>query len=240
MPYSPPRNSQIDGSADQYNNCVPATCVMAADRATVGRKRVTTRQIRAASGISGRGLTYAEAVAATKKVTGVQGEPRYGITRADLHNLVVAGHAVTLSIDCSVTRYTAYRTNTFAGSHSVYVNSYHSSTYRIEDPGTTSAGYLDWPADLVYRAAEARTMGHGINVIVWPDTEGEKRKAIAPGRFRATPSLTGVDKGPIDVGYIYYVGATTNGGAWKRSDGGISNGWHRISTGAFVPGKGLA
>lgn len=243
--YSPPGYSQIDGSRFQQQNCVAATCTDLIDRATVGRLRIGAPKIRTASGDFSGGLSYSTAATAVAKATGgqVQLDVRFGLDRNQTRDIVASGRAIGISIDCSVTRYTAYRTNYFTGGHTVYVNAYRVNAsghaeFMVEDPGTSSVGYLWWPADLLYRAAEKRGGGR-INILAGRDTEAVKRKAIAAGTLRATPSTSGASKGAITVGYVYFVARTVNGGTWKRPDGSSSNGWHETTAG-FIPGKGMA
>ena len=251
MAYEPAKNSQIDGSPFSIVNCVPATCVMGADRASVGAQRARTAAIRDESGDESGGMSYADAADATAKVTGIRGQPRYSISRLDLRKLIKAGHAVTISIDASVTVTTPFATNRYTGGHSVFVNSGSFpegvqgsglDTFRIDDPGTTSAGYLTWPAKLLYAAAEKRTNGHGINVIVWPDTENVVRTAVMTGRIRETASTTAKALGPIKIGDAHTVVGTVRGGRWKREDGTFARGWHKVKHGtvfAFIRGEAL-
>jgi hypothetical protein len=244
MVYEPDKNPQIDGSEFAIVNCVPATCVMGADRASVGAKRPKTAAIRNASSDTSGGMLYGDAVDATAAVTGIRGRARYGISRADLRALVKAGHAVTISIACSVTLGTPFATNRYTGGHSVFVNSFDAThaEFMVEDPGTTAAGYLRWPEALLFAAAEKRTNGHGINVIVWPDTDGVTRTAVMTGRIRAKASTEAEDLGRIKLGDTFTVVTTVNGGPWKRANGTTAHGWHRVKVGTdfgFIRGEAL-
>ncbi len=238
----------MDGSAYDDANCVLATCTDLIDRATVGRLRIAAPVLRRASGDTSGGVGYSTAAATVTKATGGQVvfEPRYQLTRSQVRDLVVAGRAIGISIDASETRYTPYRTGTFTGGHTVYVNHYHwdatqqRAEYTVEDPGTTAAGYLDWPADLLYRAAEKRGGGR-INVLVSRDTEGTWRTCREAAGVHAFASSSSTKKGTTIVTHKYAVLDTSNGGEWPRTDG-VSNGWHRIKygTGAgFVRGEAL-
>lgn len=226
-------------------DCVPQTCAEAADRASVGAMRTTHAAIRNASTDRSGGMTYGDAVKATEKVTGIKGEPRYSLSRDEVRKLCKAGHALTVSIDCSVTVNTKYATNRYTGGHSVFANSYAAldDTFMVQDPGTTSAGYLRWPAALLLAAAEKRTNGHGVNTIVWPDTEGRSWKAVMTGRIRATPETDGKDLGKIVLGTTYRGGRTENGGTWTRKDGTTADGWVHVQYAAskwgWVRGEAL-
>lgn len=244
MPYQPAKNGQIDGSPLDESNCVPATCVMGVDRATVGTKRPTTAAIRKASGDTSGGLLFTDAARATEAVTGVKGTVRLGISRNDVRALLLGGHALTVGINCAVTRWTAYRTNYYTGFHAVFANSLYEQTATVEDPGTTSAGYLYWPLDLLYRAAESFTGNGGINVIVWPDTEGVTKVAVKTGRIRGTASTEGPDLGPIVLGKAYTAVTTVTGGSWwSARRKAYANGWWRVAVGTgygFIRGEALA
>ena len=244
MPYQPVKNPQMDGTAFAASNCVPATCVMGVDRATVGTRRPSTAAIRKASGDTSGGLLFTDAARATEQLTGVKGIPRFGLSRNDVRALLLGGHALTVGINCAVTRYTKYRTNYYTGFHAVYANSLYEQTAKVEDPGTTAAGYLDWPLDLLYRAAESFTGGRGINVIVWPDTEGVTKVAVKTGRIRGTASTQGPDLGPIVSGKSYTALTTVTGGQWwSARRNAYANGWWKVKVGTkfgFIRGEALA
>lgn len=234
MTYQPPPQRQYGPLTSQSAyDCVPTTCAMGADRATVAAIHTDHAHIRVASGITGRGLSYEEAVAATKKVTGVTGVVRYGISAADLKSLLVGGHAVTISIDTHATANTAYRTNAFLGNHSIFGNAYYSTNdaVNVKDPGT-SASYLNWPFALVVKAALLRTRNHGINVIVWPDTEGVRWTAHKARQMRSDPSYTsGTGLGSLVVGRTYAGGRTQNGDNYTLPTGRVANGWVHVNDG---------
>ncbi len=238
MTYRPAQGGQFQPPTTfSKDDCVPATCALGADRATVGAIRKTHADIRRASGDTEGGITYRDAVQATEKATGVIGTERLGISSADLLALLKAGHAVTISIDTHATAGTKYATNHFLGGHSVYANSYTatSNTVPVEDPGTTAAGYLDWPWALLIKAALLRTGNRGINVIVWPDTEGVSKVATGVYKIRSAPSTaTGKQLALTVKGKAYWCSKTVNGGPWQRADGTTANGWWYI---LYAPGK---
>lgn len=246
MTYEPKPGSQFQPVTPlSPSDCVPATCALGVDRASVGAIRVTHKEIRAASTDQYKGMTFTDAAAATYKVTKVKGEPRFGLSRAEVNALVRGGHALSIGINCAVTVNTKYRTNLYTGLHAVFMQSYYSSddTYKIEDPGTTAAGYLYWPATLLYKAAESFTGGHGINVIVWPDTEGTTKLGATAGKVRAAPTVTAPVKASIVLGKAYTVVSSLNGGTWHTKDGKAADGWWKIKWGtgfAYSVGERLA
>lgn len=242
---------QNDGSTDWTKNCVPATCADIIDRTTVSATRVLGSEVRKASGVSGRGLMYSEAAAATLKLTTAKGrpvrlEPRYGLSRSTVRDTVAGGSVCGISIDTSVTRYTTRRTNYYVGGHTVYLLVYSwwpagdrctcekltataHGEYTVDDPGTTAAGYLQWSADLVYRAAEKRTSYHGINLLVGPDTETVKWVGKESGAIRNAPRNDSPKEASVVVGRTYFGGRTDNGGSWDRSNGTKANGWIHVA-----------
>jgi hypothetical protein len=244
MPFSPAGYFQGDGSSYEWQNCVLATCTDLIDRCTVGALRVIAPTLRKLSGVTEhRGVSYLEAVNAVSKATGgrVKLAARYGNSRQEVHDLAVAGIPFGISILASVTRYTPYRTGTFTGGHTVYVNNHNSDgTYKVEDPGT-GTGYLNWPADLLYRAAEARGGGL-INVLVGRDTEGVTRVGATAGKIRAKPDVKAAIKASIVIGKSYNSTRTLNGGTWHTASGRASTGWYEIRYGtglAYTVGERL-
>lgn len=247
-------------------NCVPCTTRKLIRRATVDAHAPSTAAIRGASGApSTRGLTYGEAADAAWLTARVKLTPSYGNDRQEMFDLVDGGHACGLSGDCSITVDTERATNSYTGDHTVYVHDVrhveaggtclcekHSAAtahneYLIEDPGTSSAGYLWWSASLAYRFGEARTVDHlgithGINLLVAPDTEGVKWKAIDDAQVRTEPSYTkGTGVGRLKVDTIYQGGRTENGGNWARGDATFGHGWvHILFNGSWRWVKGIA
>lgn len=247
MSYRPGKLGQYEPrTSTSADDCVCSVTASLIDRATVGGVRLDHQKIRRISGDTSGGLSYLQAEVAAAKAPGkVKLVVKYGISRDATKALATAGYAFGISIDCSVTVNTSRRTNWFRGGHTVYVNGYiywpHGDVcscelqtrvahgeYTIDDPGTTSVGYLQWSAGLVYRAAEARTNGTGINVLVAPDTEAVTKRAIATGQIRSKPDKASPSKGAIVKGKAYYVEATVNGGTWQRADGTQADGWHRV------------
>ena len=249
IPASPAKNGQFSPSTPSSSkDCVAATTAMLVERALVGRIRPTHVDIRKLSGAPiSRGLYMAEAVIAANHY-GVKLESQVGLNRTQTRDTIGNGRPAGGSIDCSVTVNTSRRTNSYTGNHMVYVHQYQYwpggsrcecekvATYAhgeflVEDPGTTSAGYLWWSADLFYRAAEKR--GNGlINLLVGPDTEGRTWTALAARDVRTEPSYsTGKKLGSTKAGVKYAGGRTENGGNWKREDGSFADQWVHIKYG---------
>lgn len=264
MSCHPAKNGQYQPkTATSSKDCVAATTAMLVERATVGRYRPTHVDIRRASGAPAtRGLLMVEAAKAANDLYDVTLTPSLGLSRATLRDTVGNGRAVGISISCAVTVNTSRRTNSYTGSHMVYANhyqvwpggarcycekraTYKHGEFRIEDPGTTYAGYLWWSADLVYRAAEARTGGNGINILAAPDTEGVPWRCTAKTRVRTKRSFsTGATLTVLVPGSDKHIGGRTqNGGGWKRDDGTTANEWVHIKTSkgwGWVRGGALA
>lgn len=240
-PYRPPKYSQMDGSVYQRSNCVLAVTTDLIDRATVGALRIPAPVLRKLTGDTSGGVTHSQAAAAAYTATKgrVVLTPKVLSSRQQLRDLSQAGIAFGLFMSAYTTKDTRFRTNAYTGLHEIYGQDYDPADdeFLMEDPGTTSAGYMWWPEDLLFRAAE-RAGGGSIYVLVAKDTEGVTRKCVMKGRIRATPDVNGTDRGPLVLGKSYTVSRTVNGGFWKRADGGQSNGWHRIADG-WVAGERL-
>lgn len=252
MTYRPGSCYQLDGTPYASENCVACTGVLLIDRYTVGRIRTTAAEIRKRSGVQvHKGIEYRvlEAVAAGFGVTlERRGFDNPATRRGQLMNLVASGRGVGLIIDTHVTAGTPFRTGgpnyTFKGIHSIFLSEYAfrqvekpHAVFVVEDPGT-KAGYLEWPADLVYRAAEAGGNG-AIYTIATLDTEGVLRKGRIKANQRSAPNLTSKDVGNIVVGRDYRVLSTRNGGPWTRDNGTQANGWHMLGPGRFTKGESL-
>lgn len=246
-PASPAKNGQYAPSTSSSSkDCIPATTAMLVERATAGRYRPTHVQIRKLSGAPyTRGLYMGEAAKAAATY-GVALNANLGLTRTQARDIIGNGRGAGVSIDCSVTVNTSRRTNSYTGGHMVYVHSQQNwpggarcscekqSTYThgeflVEDPGTTTAGYLWWSADLLYRAAEKRGGGR-INMLIAPDTESVSWVCIAGTRVRSEPSFqSGTTLTTLVAGPAKHTGGRTqNGGEWARADGSKADQWVHI------------
>ncbi len=260
-PAAPAKNGQFQPvTSTSSKDCVGAVTAMLVERATGGRVRPTHADIRKRSGApSTRGIADSEAVKAAATY-GVKLTVLTGQNRDQVKNLVGNGRAVGVSISCAVTVHTKRATNAYTGPHKIFMNAYQwwpggmkcecelGATYPHgeflnEDPGTTLAGYLWWSADLVYRAAEARTGGHGINILVGPDTEGVAWLCIASATVRKEPSNSSPKHTSVVPGtHPHAGGRTQNGGTWPRANGTLADEWIHIQTPwvggwGWVPGK---
>ena len=180
----------------------------------------------------------------------------FPVGRNTVRDTIAGGSACGVIIDCAITRPTTRRTNFYTGLHQVFVSEYAwwgkegetcecekrtktaHAEFRVEDPGTTSVGYLWWSAELVYKAAESATAKSGttgIWILVAPDTEEVMRKCVAAGKARRKPEVTSPATRQLVVGTLYNVVRTLNGGPWKRDDGTLGTGWCQTAKGDYIP-----
>lgn len=237
-PFQPAPQSQFQPhTATSPDDCVAAACAEAVARSTVGAVHTDHAAIRKASGVASGALSYAEAVAATLKVTGVRGEVRLRVPATEAKVVVAGGHGAIISIWAAVTHGTACGTNNFMLGHSLYINSYDPvhDTFHLDDPGTTATGFHDCPAALILRAAEVRTGNQGVDLIVWPDTEGVSWTARKVHSLRDQPSYTaGKAMGATKIGTTYPGGRTQNGEAYPLA-GRTADGWvHVLAAGRWL------
>lgn len=253
---------QHTSSTYWQKDCVPSASALCVNRTTVDMLRPRPWDIRQAGQVlEYRGMSYGEAVMGvvtwtTKKGRKIVPTARYGITRTDFKAFVDGGHACVISIACQITVNTLRATNDYTGSHSVSVHDYRwcvsasdcrcdlkgkaaaatdHGEYLVEDPGTTTGGWLWWSAALLFRAAEFRT-GDGINCIVFPDTEGVTWIAIREGEIRTEASYTTGKRIKLaSVGHAYHGGVTRNGGPWERADGTVAHGWTHVVYAGTTP-----
>lgn len=247
--YGSPPTPQMDGSTYQESNCTWAATNDHLDSATLGRVRPGPATLRRLSGDTSGGSTYTQNAEVAARY-GVVLKPKQGLSRTQFRDLVAGGQRESVSIWCKITRYTTRRTGYFTGFHTVFANDYRwcvaggkclceklSSTtahaeFSVEDPGTTTAGYLWWSGDLLYRAAEARSASLGLTGIIalaGPDTEGVNRVARESGPVRAIAAGSGAILGYTTKGQSFYVASTTKGGNWDADGTGpgtrVANGW---------------
>ena len=235
--------------------CVSTCASQLTNHASIGRLAPDPNRIHTRSGnVFTAGRSYTAVADAVQTLYGVTLAPRYGASRGDLRALVAGGFMVAVSIDTSVTRYTARRTGTFVGGHSIEVaaegyawrtgGSCHCEAnregehaeYLCEDPGTYSQGYVWWSADLLYRAAEKRGGGR-INLLVGRDNEGVSRTARRKGAIRRNPNKDAAKVGSIVVGRAYTLRNTVNGGPWARADGTPADGWAEVGADRWTKGE---
>lgn len=213
-----------------------------------------------------RGLTLKEGADAAKALYGVTLTALTGQSRDQVKNTVGNGRGAGASIDARVTVHTSRRTNDYGADqtkmagHLIYLHqyrwnpgglacecekraSYAHGEYLVEDPGTTTAGYLWWSADLVYRAAEQRTGNNGIQLLAAPDTEGVGWVCTVATTVRKAPSSTAAKLTSFVAGSkVTKGGRTENGGTWPRKDGSLADQWIHVETSkgwGWVPGKSM-
>jgi hypothetical protein len=260
MSFQPVKAGQFQPvTATSPRDCVPATTAQLINRATVDAIRTDHAVIRAKSGAPAtRGLFLSEAVHVAASF-GVKLSSYTNLSRNALRDLSAAGRGVGILINCSITRYTDRRTNSYTGPHMVYANAYsfwqkgepcacelHTAAshgeFTIDDPGTTSVGFQQWSANLVYRAAEAYP--NGIGCLATLDTEGRTWTARTTSDIRSLPSYTsGVKIGSLVAGQAYIGGRTDEGGQWQRADKTYGRGWVHVKHGSgwgWCKGSSLA
>jgi hypothetical protein len=241
MTYQPVAQAQyVPVTARSADDCVPTCCAMGAARATVGARIVDHQAIRNADPTPAPGgMSYQDAVIATQRSTGVVATARFFVTPVDAWALLAGGHALTVSIDTNATAGTKFATNKFLGGHSVFANAIASpSTVHVKDPGRTTSPFEAWPWALLVKAAELRSGQRGMNLIVWPDTEGVTRISQG-GPYYDSPYRSSAVKGSLAKGQKATVTSTFNGGGVPNLSGGTSFGWHRLPGDFYVPGKDL-
>lgn len=249
--YKPKPKPQNDGTTWWHSNCTWAVTGEHIDAATLGRQSPSPGHLRDLSDDTSGGSSYTQNQMVAQTYYGVRLYPRTG-TRENFHDGVVAGRRMSASISCRETHNTKRETNDFLGTHTVFVNDYRwvdqpagsckcelagtaagntdHGEYEVEDPGTTSAGYLWWSAKLLYRAMEARTDlygGEGLLFMVGPDTEGAAAKMRVAGNVRSGPGGGYKDVGDIAAGTGIHVYQTT---------GTTGSSWAKIGTGRWVWG----
>jgi hypothetical protein len=240
--------------------CVPTSASMAIDASTGGRKRPAVEALRKATGVPHpNGISYIAMTGATEEVSGVKSEARFGCSRSQTVAISSGGRGHAISISAAVTRYTARRTGTFTGGHTVYVppggysvwpggercacekaTTTKHSEFRVQDPGTYSVGFQQWSAELLFKAAEARTNGSGINVLVFPDTTDVYRKVTESGWIRSKPTTESAKVRQItETDRARHIRRFVTGEAWFRPDGGRSTAWAELWNGGFFRGDHL-
>jgi hypothetical protein len=239
--------------------CVPTASSMAIDCSTAGVKRPGVEALRKATGIPHPyGISYTWMAGATIEVSNIKADARYGLSRAQVVDLAVSGRPFCISIDCRVTRYTARRTGTFTGGHTVFspARSYSvqpggevcacekrlvtkHSEFKIQDPGTYSVGFQQWSASLLFAAAESRTGGNGINVLVFPDTCDVYRKVTEAHWIRERPTTDSKALRRVDLGARpRHVTEIVKGEAFSVN-GHTSTAWYRLAAGGYTRGDHL-
>ena len=220
-------------------NCGPAVTEELISLGSVGALSVSAAKIRAASGDTSGGMEASQLASTANKLTGGL-YPLVAMrldTRQQMSTLLETS-SVGLIISCRVTVNTKYRTNSFTGLHWVTVaaGSLKDGTYKVEDPGTTYAGWLRWPKDLLFRAAEA--VGDFF-ILRGVRTEDAEKHAVTQGtRVFAQPDKDSKVVKRLDKGETVHVKRTTKGGPWRTADGRNAYGWHEIGAG-YCKGESL-
>ncbi len=240
--------AQLDGSRYQTQNCVAATTVEVIDLGSVGRFRLTASAIRQTSGDTSGGLEYSIAKAAGNELTDNQVPLTVQMVDdwAEAKD-ILARSSAGLLIDCSKTIRTPFRTNYFTGLHSVSAaaGSQRDGTIKVEDPGTTVAGWKRWPLTLLRDASLVRDPYTGQRhrwLLVAPPSEDVNKNARIRVGVRLEPDRNSRRLGVLQKGDRIHVRATTTGGDWRRANGTTAHGWHVVDWRggrAYCKGEGL-
>lgn len=231
--------AQYDGSRYQSLNCVPSCGSELVSLATVDRLRIPAWKIRNESGDTSGGIEYSLCAAAIVRLTA--GDVVLAPLRLDWKDVKdrLERQSMALIIDCAKTVRTPYRTNSFTGIHSVTAaaGTIRDGTVKVEDPGTTTAGWKRWPLDLLKRASD---FGDFHYVLAASPTEDTDKSVRVPrvAVHRKPDNSSGIVK-RLHKGDEVHVKRTLKGGPWRRADGTVGHGWHEIPAG-FVRGEALA
>jgi len=239
MAYNPDVYNQLDGSQYAYVNCVPATTTMLMDRDSVGKWRIPAPSLRKLSGDTSGGISYLQAAAVAGSASA--NEVKLTVmtsTRSGLKALVVAGHSVGVSIDCSVTINTPYHTGSYTGGHSIFVSGWRYNAalsrdeYLVGDPGRGTSsnplGYVWWPAWLLYKAAESRSGSTAIYLLVGRDTEGGTIISTTTAPIKASATNGSATLKSYGAGRYFTGAETVRGGSWTFQ-GRTAKAWTKVS-----------
>jgi hypothetical protein len=233
---------QGDGSRFQWSNCGCAAATELIDMGSGGALRIPASTIRATTGDVSGGIEGSIIAAAANELTGrtrVELVSRRATSRQEV-KAVLEQASIGIIIDCSVTVRTKYRTNFFTGLHWVTVaaGTHRSSdnTVKVEDPGTTLAGWKRWPMKLLLDAAEA--VNNGFWILEGPKTEDCDRKVLSRTPVRDLPSRDGKRVRRLAKGEIVHVKRSLTGGSWITQTGSAAYGWFEVR-GGYVKGESL-
>lgn len=229
---------QIDGSRFQYANCGPAVCSELISLASVDAVKLSAVRIRNASGDTSGGIEGALLARTVNQLTGYLYPFSYGsFDDWQFVRELLERRSVGIIIDAGVTVRTKYRTNSFTGNHWLTIagGTIKDGTVKYEDPGTTYAGWQRIPLQLL---REASNFGGRHWILQTPPTEDVRKNAVERAGIYAQPDGSSRRVGTLDKGEGVKVQKTVKGGAWRREDGTLGHGWHRIGRG-FVKGRRL-
>ena len=234
--------AQMQTGALAGANCGPSMIQELGLISSVDAVNIPARRIREASGDDEGGIEGSLLVRTWNDLT----DGKYPFlslrfdTRSEMNDLL-EHTSIGLIIDTRITLRTKWATNDFAGLHwwTVAGGTLRDGTYKCEDPGTTHAGWMRVPRDVIFDAAEA-VNGHGLFWVVnGVRTHDVDRAAVRDGvRVFARPDRTSRVVKRLDEGESVHVRRTRKGGPFRREDGTIGHGWYEIGAG-FVPGRGL-
>lgn len=228
------------------SNCGCASCAELIDLASVGAKRLTSAAIRNTTGDVSGGIEGAVLRAAANELSSNLYPLEYirATSRAEVRDIWEQS-STGIIINCKKTINTPYRTNWFTGLHWVTVaagtHRDKDGTDKVEDPGTTRAGWNRWPRGLILDAAWAAAE-NGYWLLVAPPTEHVAKHGTTRAAIRERPTNDSRRVGRLDRGDRQKVRRTLRGGPWKRANRTTAFGWHEIEFGggvAYVRGEAL-
>lgn len=250
MPFIGAPVSQIGTGTFSQQNCVVTCLKKLMECSSLGYWNPSVAHLRAESDDSSGGITYDTALATSSRVTGgeVVLSRLYWTDQSILDDLLDAPRVVTISILCSVTRYTPFRTGTFTGGHSVVLADKRFVTLSdgtrqkqglIMDPGHTDAAWVWWPWSLILRATAARAGAGKVHVMYTRDLGGVSRKAHAKGSIRSATKV--IDKpsnvvGSFASGESVGVIATVSGSPYTL-EGKTLTAWNKTGANRFAVAK---
>lgn len=220
-----PQNPALSGDKSGWTSCTAYSGAMGIDKATLGAKRPTGREVRARTGDTTGGLTLPQ-VARVAPLYGVRMEVHTGSSAATPSyalSQLRAGRGMLLQGNTGALLRTPQQSTSGPVNHAVYVNEARSDgDVYVFDPAADGRrsgidqGPSQWPWNLVLRFAAAlrpygdtdrRVLGPGrMYVGFFPDTEphvhlrnGARRSTPFPDRTRAyaaTGRIVNVRSGP--------------------------------------------
>lgn len=222
---------QGDGTKFQWVNCGCAMCRGLLLASSTGRVSVSSARIRRASGDRSGGIEGDVLAETCNRITDMRLVYTSFADRAMVRDLMEQ-RAMGFIIDTRETAHTRFRTNDFIGNHWVWgpggAIDLRNRTTSIDDPGTTRAGFLNWPLDLLFDAAE-RAGGGRLFVMMATPSENVNKTVITPhAAIRSDPSTRARRIERLDKGESIHVLRTRRGGQWPREDGTMADGWHVV------------
>lgn len=245
-----------DGCSCPKKDCVACCGVMLAKIASAGRWDLSPCAVRRKAGVScwtgTGGLTYEKMAYGVRELT--LGEVRitvyYRRTREQVRDLL-AEAPLAESIKYSVLLGTRYACDDdFRDGHGVVLADYRQvnddpDLVDLGDPladgrGSYRQGWIWAPANLLFRAGEARSAqfgSAGITVAVTNPVENVIRRARVNARLRSAPRTDAPAVGRLEEDHFYLCLGTASGGEWINDlTGRPARGWWKVRLNSGVVG----